>query len=218
MLAAGVVVAHTHYTVMQSRIRDANASSMCHGALLPLNMWCAAQMQAERQDNRSPTRWPSAAAGLSYPSACAMQTLPSEWPCAHVVLGPLLCTLCAFQHEIKAGQVTISLDRDVYSWDFDALQQQFLQPVISALQPLMAVVAQSQVLYYTAARVGAPGRRHVSNCTSLWVMDRGHRHVIKRPGVVESYLASWKVLSWCSPRIGQWDLVTAAQSLSAELE
>lgn len=46
------------------------------------------------------------------------------------------------------------MHRGIYSWDFEALQQQFLQPAIAALQPLMAVEAQSQVLYYTAARVG----------------------------------------------------------------
>lgn len=45
--------------------------------------------------------------------------------------------------------------RDIYSWDFDALRQLYVQPAIAALQPLMVVQAQSQVLYYTAARVHA---------------------------------------------------------------
>lgn len=45
--------------------------------------------------------------------------------------------------------------RGIYSWDFEAVQQRYLQPAVSALQPLMSVEAQSQVLYFTAARVGA---------------------------------------------------------------
>ena len=55
------------------------------------------------------------------------------------------------------------MHRGIYSWDFEALPQRFLQPAIAALQPLMSVEVQSQVLYYTAARVGLQKRRHASS-------------------------------------------------------
>lgn len=41
----------------------------------------------------------------------------------------------------------------VYSWDFEALRQRYLQPATAALQPLVSLTLQSQVLYYTAAQV-----------------------------------------------------------------
>jgi hypothetical protein len=57
-------------------------------------MSCAAQMPACQQDALSPARWRSAAAGLSYLSACATQTLPGDiivlrnlWP------GPVVSTM-----------------------------------------------------------------------------------------------------------------------------
>ncbi len=43
--------------------------------------------------------------------------------------------------------------RGIYSWDFPALRQRFLQPAVAALRPLVSLSVQSQVLYYTAAQV-----------------------------------------------------------------